>query len=575
MTVKRRVLSIIVALFLILSPAALSGSFFGTASSADSISASEIEDDGVIRVYLKSLGDPQSLLLTLAGEYVVGATGAFRFERDTQLTLTAFGGTIYLSVGGLTLDMGSAFTFTRCQAEDSAENGIYIYESERDALFEGDLKFVCDGNALVPILSIGVEDYLCGVVGYEMSDSFPLEALKAQAIAARTYAMNRKAARTGSAYDVVDTAGDQVYKGLIADYTNVIAAVAATAGIVGTYQGAYASCYYTASNGGQIATPNQIWGGSGDYGYIEQKTDPYDVENPRSMVNSFSVPIQFDAANALDQMLDARLDKSGHAQVRIDTIADITLSDPKFEGSLMNQTMNFVLTLSACDPGWVPVEYDGDRLLGWALGYALIDGTWYERGTKDWAPLADTVTVSLSVYDDLKDGLALGLNGSDYEIATAVKGDADWSIAYRRFGHGVGMSQRGAQWMAGEYGKDAFEILNFYYPGMSLEKITWNAPVLPEFNALPAAIAAEQMLIPPAEAELPALEGSEYYARVLLSDTRSRLNVRSEPTTDATIVAKLDSGYRVIVVELLSDNWAKVKTASFSGYVKTDYIQVE
>jgi SpoIID/LytB domain protein len=575
MTVKRRVLCIVIALLLAVAPAALSRGIFGTASSEGGITASSISDDGIIRVYLKSLGDPQSLLLTLAGEYVVGATGAFRFERGTQVTVAASDGALYLSVGGLTLDMGPAFTFNRCAAEDGAENGIYIYESERNALFAGDLKLACDGNSLVPILSIGVEDYLCGVIAYEMSDSFPIEALKAQAVAARTYAMNRKAARTGSAYDVVDTTGDQVYKGLVADDTNVIAAVEATRGVVGTYKGTYASCYYTASNGGQVATPNQIWGGDGDYSYIEQKDDPYDVENPKSLVNSYFVPDAYDSASELYQMLDARLDKSGHADLRIDSIADIALSSPKFEGSLMRKSMDFTLNLSARDPGWVPVDYESDRRLGWALGYAFIGDTWYERGIKDWEPLSETVTISLSVYDELKDELALGLNSSDCEIASAVREGAGWSIEYRRFGHGVGMSQRGAQWMAGEYGKDYIEILSFYYPGMALEKIDWNSPALPAFDELPAAIAAEQMLIPPAEAALPALGTGEFYAHVLLSNAKSRLNVRSEPSTDATVVAKLDSGYRLIVVELLQDDWAKVKTASFSGYVKAEYIQAE
>lgn len=575
MTRKRRVLWFFVALMIAFTPTALPGGIFASATGGDEIPTSSISDNGIIRVYLKSLGDPQSLLLTLAGEYVVGATGAFRFERGTQVAVTAADGTIYLSVGGLTLDMGAEFTLTRCKTADGAENGIYIYESERDALFEGDLKLSCDASSLVPILSIGVEDYLCGVVAYEMSDSFPIEALKAQAVAARTYAMNRKSGRTGSSYDVVDTTADQVYKGLVADYANVIAAVEATAGVVGSYKGGYASCYYTASNGGQIATPGQIWGGDGDYGYIEQKDDPYDVENPRSLVNSYAVPESYDPANGLYRMLDARLSKSGHTDLRINSIAGIALSDPKFEGSLMNRSMDLTLNLSARDPGWVPVAYDGEMLLGWAMGYALIDGVWYERGIKDWEPLPETVTISLSVYDDLKDSLALGLNKTDYEIATAVRKDAGWSIEFRRFGHGVGMSQRGAQWMAGEYGKGYVEILNFYYPNMQLGKIAWDSPALPAFDALPAAVAAEQLLIPPVEAELPALSAGEFYANVLLSDSKSRLNVRSAPSTDAAVVAKLDPGYRLIVVELLTDNWAKVKTAAFSGYVKTDYIQAE
>ena len=130
-----------------------------------------------------------------------------------------------------------------------------------------------------------IRDSLYGVVAYEMSDSFPIEALKAQAVAARTYAMQRKYASGGRDYDVVDTTADQVFYGYDAEYQNVIAAVDGTRGVVGTYNGTFAGCYYTASNGGQIATPNDIWGGDGDYGYIERKDDPYDLENPYSPVS--------------------------------------------------------------------------------------------------------------------------------------------------------------------------------------------------------------------------------------------------------------------------------------------------
>ena len=140
-----------------------------------------------------------------------------------------------LSVGGLTIDMGPSLTLTRQAVSDGGENGIYIHESEKDALFEGDLSVSVQDGGLRCILTIHIEDYLKGVVAYEMSDSFPLEALKAQAVAARTYAMGRKWVSATRDYDVVDTTQDQVYKGLDADYTNVIAAVEATRGVVGTY----------------------------------------------------------------------------------------------------------------------------------------------------------------------------------------------------------------------------------------------------------------------------------------------------------------------------------------------------
>ena len=61
--------------------------------------------------------------------------------------------------------------------------------------------------------------------------------------------------------------------------------------------------------------------------------------------------------------------------------------------------------------------------------------------------LLETVTVDLSVYDQIKDGLSLGLNGGDYELVSVTQEeDGRFTISMRRFGHGVGMSQRGAQW---------------------------------------------------------------------------------------------------------------------------------
>lgn len=106
-----------------------------------------------------------------------------------------------------------------------------------------------ENGTLVPILSLSVEDYLLGVVPYEMSDSFPLEALKAQAVCARTYALSHLNA--SRAYDVVDTTNDQVFKGVDSSTKNAARAVQETAGIVGMYNGKLAECFYSASNGGQ------------------------------------------------------------------------------------------------------------------------------------------------------------------------------------------------------------------------------------------------------------------------------------------------------------------------------------
>ena len=117
-----------------------------------------------------------------------------------------------------------------------------------------------------------------------MSEYFPLEALKVQAICARTYALNKLGANAD--YDVVDTTNDQVFKGVNHNYVNAKRAVQETAGIVGTYKGKLAICYYSASNGGQTELVGNVWSGRGDWDYYQVVDDPYDVENPESVVRT-------------------------------------------------------------------------------------------------------------------------------------------------------------------------------------------------------------------------------------------------------------------------------------------------
>lgn len=543
---------------------------YGESVPAGTVTDSAITDDGQVRVYLKSLGDLSGMQLTLSGEYRLGES--MRFDRGTRLAFAAANGEIYLAAEGFVMKAGTEAVLTRCAGEDGGENGLYIYESEKDTLYEGDLRILCDGDVLRCVLTISMEDYLRGVVAYEMSDSFPLEALKAQAVAARTYAMSKKAARADAEYDVTDTTSDQVYKGADGEYVNVAQAVEETRGVVGTYQGSYAGCYYTASNGGQVATPNQIWGGDGDYGYIQQKDDPYDLENSRSMVNSLSVPAARDEGDFW-KLLDERIDTSGHARVRGGEITEITLSDPAFEGSYMYRQMDVTMKIQTRDRGLVEVEYDGDRISGWAMGYAYLEGKWYKWDLLPWQDTEETRTVSLSVYEDVKDGFSLGLNSRDYEICSVRQEGENYLIEMRRFGHGVGMSQRGAQVMAGNYDMSYVEILNFYYPGMTLERIDWDTPELPAQEEIPQALAKEMLNLPPAEGDLGTLAEGEYYARVVLQG-KTLLNVRTGPSTEYPAVARLYDGYRLVVCAQ-ENGWAQVRAAAFTGYVKMDYIQAE
>ena len=582
--IMKRVLALMLALMCALS--ALS------ALSEAEIQMSDIVDDGVVRVYLISLKAPKSLTLTLDGIYTVEHDAGFRFARGTQLTLWDGGDGVWMDVGGLTLSMGASLTLTRQFSGDEKTNGLRIAETERDTLYAGDLTVSREANGgLRAVLAINMEDYLCGVVAYEMSDSWPVEALKAQAVAARTYAMRSKWNAGNRDYDLVDTTGDQVFRGYNPEYQNVAEAVRATAGVVGTYGGGFATCYYTASNGGETALPSDVWNDSGDYGYLARTIDPYDLENANSMVVSASFTPGATDLPVLQNMLQAGLEEvSDIDEIEFETIQYIEPIEPVAQGSTVCTKLRFTLSATAPVTRLVPKnddigapgpagESEGADLALYAIDYLrrLLLESPYEK-IVEREILDEEFTVDLDVYGQIKDGLGLALNGGDYEVASVQGSLFGYTIEMRRFGHGVGMSQRGAQTMAGAYGTRYTEILNFYYPGMTLERIDWETPELEALEALPEGIgrARPEPTPTPSPAPLPALEAGEYYARVALDDISSSMNLRQSPTTQAPVVTRLNHNQRVIVTgEPDGDGWVQVHTAEFSGYAKIEYLQAE
>ena len=120
-------------------------------------------------------------------------------------------------------------------------------------------KVINDGLGLTVINDIPLEKYLQGVVPSEMPSSWEHEAHKAQAIAARSYAIANKGKRAKYGYDLKDTPEDQAYGGASAEKTNTNDAVSETAGIVLVCQGKIISAYYSASAGGRTNTGGQVW----------------------------------------------------------------------------------------------------------------------------------------------------------------------------------------------------------------------------------------------------------------------------------------------------------------------------
>ena len=560
-----------------------------------------------VRVLLRRLNLTDRADLILDGVYTAATDGAasMAFPKGSQVTVQIRSGQIYLFYQGMSLRVGESIRFIRNASDSADPEGLRF--SEGGNLYPGDLQLSIEGGLLQPILTLSVEDYLQGVVPYEMSNSFPLEALKAQAVCARTYALSR--VNTSAAYDLVDTTNDQVFRGVNTANANAIRAVKETAGVVGTYKGQLATCFYSASNGGQTELVEHVWSGGGDYGYYAMTDDPYDLENPESVVRRAKIPKQGSVSDAFTDLLakaiaddmQSRGFGSGGECLRVDSVTAMSLGKARFDAPsrLMTQlTLTFTWSgrkvLSTPEP--VATAADSEISL-FATATPIPVVTPAPTGDAatptptaepsptpaptpvygEYEAVAEPATVTIELFPGGVRALNLSIYGADNEMITLAETDTHFVLEARRYGHGVGMSQRGAQWMAGKYGKLFHEILAFYYPGMTLMRVQAGDPVLPTAQpelanspAPPATPTPRPTLMPVTADQLP--EGA-YLASVEGIDDDSSLNLRAEPNTAAEILMRLYKHQQLIVLESCEDPaWVKVKTDVIEGYVMVSFL---
>ena len=139
--------------------------------------------------------------------------------------------------------------------------------------YRGELQVVSTGKALTAVDFVGLEQYLRSVVPGEMPGDWPPEALKAQAVAARTYALSQLV--KGKSFDLYADVRSQVYLGLPGEDTRTTAAVKATAGRALFYGGKPAIALFSSSSGGQTADGAEVL--SGPQPYLVSVPDPYDT----------------------------------------------------------------------------------------------------------------------------------------------------------------------------------------------------------------------------------------------------------------------------------------------------------
>lgn len=139
--------------------------------------------------------------------------------------------------------------------------------------YHGTLEINVRDNALQLVNIVGLDDYLSSVLSCEVGGSFPTEALKAQAIAARNYALIGRRAHDASGYDLCDDTHCQVYDGVAREKSACIQAVMATKGQILTYNGRPASVMYSADCGGITQDYSECYSNR-TYPYLCSITDP-------------------------------------------------------------------------------------------------------------------------------------------------------------------------------------------------------------------------------------------------------------------------------------------------------------
>lgn len=563
------------------------------------------ERSQLVRVYLSRLGVTDRMDLTLDTSYqmITDAGSQLHFQAGSQLAFILKNETIYLYYEDMSLAVGNGLMLQRTK-----EGGFY--QTNFDPLYMGDLRLEIADGKIRPVLSIHVEDYLLGVVPYEMGELFPLEALKAQAVAARTYALRKQ--NPDQSYDVVDTTNDQVFKGYLPGNIRVEQAVEETRGICGFYKGELAQCYYSASNGGQMELVETVWKTDGDFGYYMFGEDPYDVENPQSVVRTFELKKRYSdiapyalrklIAETQAELLQLKgLDPSPES-IRVDSVSDVSIGAPVEKGNKRMTSISLSLRISGRTRhemiraqivdsdteevslfGAVPAALmvtPSPEVTGFVPVATVTPIPSPEAVYGAFIPVEQEIVIEMPIFPDAEAVFGMNISGNyENEIWSMRETDESFIVEARRYGHGVGMSQRGAQQMAGVYEKTYREILKFYYPGMKLMQY-------PQHTVGFAAAAEElQATAGPAPSPTPrptlmpvtlAKQEGQWFANVTEIADDSSLNLRSEPSLNGTIVMRLYKGQRLLVLERCQEEgWVHVQTDAAEGYVMENYLTQE
>ncbi|MDK2856474.1 MAG: stage sporulation protein [Bacillota bacterium] len=393
----------------------------------------------------------------------VGARSSFAFFDPSGRRIAEFPSTstVKLTRDGnqVVLPGGVRQERVRVIASGNEGNGLVLVMGRP---YRGELEVWAASGWLIVVNVVSIEDYLRGVVPAEMPPTWPEEALKAQAVVARTFAYKNRGRHAAEGYDLCATQHCQVYGGAVVERAASDRAVKETAGLVLRYQGQLIDAYYHASSGGRTEAAGAVWGT--ERPYLKGIEDEWDRTGPYA---------EWKVSFTLEEIA-ALLEKAGFPVGRLEDIRPLAYLPSGRVGSFLvrgsggewtlpGEKLRQVLGTTVLKSTWVEVEKVSAGTQEGVL--AVVQGA-SSQGKKLIPHGARIITA---------EGISTVGRRSGSSSPTPSRGSRPDQVVFRGrgYGHGVGMSQWGARRMAENHpGPDPEffrQILTYYYQGVTIE----------------------------------------------------------------------------------------------------------
>lgn len=226
----------------------------------------------VVRVLLQSRR-------TITVSNVRGIAGNRGLDPDTTYTARGFGSQVVLrtragtTIGRYQAPLGLVGADGGLKLHGTAANGV------SSGRYRGNLELRPSSVGMTAVNAVGLEDYVRGVISAESPASWPADALRAQAVVARTYAITTS--KDGAGFDHYADTRSQVYHGIRAEYPSTDAAVRDTARQVVTYDGTPVVTYFFSTSGGRTEHVENSFAGADPKPWLRSVKDPYDDASPK------------------------------------------------------------------------------------------------------------------------------------------------------------------------------------------------------------------------------------------------------------------------------------------------------